>query len=353
MKKYLFSILFFVLALLIVSSCKDEVQEDDNETFPITYSMNYQAVFGKPWKVQLSSNQKTKEIQLFINDSLIKSWSGHEAKIEETFDLTKLGLGAKGVTIKATTTDGKEYAENQTIHILSDIEPVYAKAEIKALYPHNTEDFTQGLEIVDGVLFESTGDPDHKGATKVMRKDLKTGSVQKENQLDGNYFGEGITVLDNQVYQITWTSQKCFVYNATTLERNATSYTYTGEGWGLTNDGKQIIMSDGSERIFFRDPKTFRTTKTISVYDNKGPIKNLNEIEYVNGFIYANVWMTNKIVVIEASTGKVLKNIDCSEFEAKAKGNGDVLNGIAYDRSAHVFYLTGKYWPYLGQVEFK
>jgi glutamine cyclotransferase len=346
------SALLFVV-LISLTSCKNETSKDDDVVFPLTYSLNYQQTFGQPFKVSFSKGKDIREIELFLNDSLLKKWTSFSTTIEETFDISKLGLGAKAITIKVKDKSGNEFVENQTIHVLSNIEPEYLKAETVELFPHNPEDFTQGFEIVNGILYESTGDPDHKGATRVMRKELKTGKVLNETSLDGNYFGEGITVFNNLVYQITWTSQKCFTYNAETLEKKPTNYNYTGEGWGLTNDGKNIIMTDGSERIYFRDPSSFVVRKIISVYDNKGAIKNLNEIEYVDGLIYANVWMTNKIVVIDASTGKVLKNIDCSDFESKAKGSGDVLNGIAYDKQTKNFYLTGKYWSYVGRVEFK
>lgn len=352
-KKFTYASALLFMVLISLTSCKNEISKEDDLVFPITYSLNYQQVFGKPFQVSFSKTQGVNEITLLINDSLLKTWTNISGDIEDSFDLSRLGLGAKSVTIKTKDKEGNQAVENQTIHILSDIEPQYLTTETKEIYPHNSEDFTQGFEIVNGILYESTGDPDHKGATRVMRKELKTGKLLNEALLDGNYFGEGITVLNNLVYQITWTSQKCFTYNAETLEKKPVSYNYTGEGWGLTNDGKSIIMTDGSERIYFRDPSSFVVKKLISVYDNKGPIKNLNEIEYVDGLIYANVWMTNKIVVIDAQTGKVIKNIDCTEFEAKAKGNGDVLNGIAYDKQTKNFYLTGKYWPYLGRVEFK
>lgn len=342
------------LSLFFLFSCKEDTTIEDTEVFPIEYSMDYQTVIGKPWNITLLQTKDLQEIQLIVHDSLVKTWKNTSTdKINETLDIAWAGLGKKGVTIKIKDKEGNELSENQVIHVLSDVIPEELIAETKELYTHNIQDFTQGLEIVDGILYESTGDPDHKGATRILQKNITSGTTINEQPLEGNYFGEGITILNNQLFQITWTSQKCFIYDAKTLVRQAESFNYTGEGWGLTNDGTSIIMSDGSERIYFRDPKTFRVQKTISVCDNKGVVKNLNELEYVDGLIYANVWMTSKIVVFEATSGKVIKTIDCSEFEAKAKGGGDVLNGIAYNHTTNKFYLTGKYWPYLGLVEFK
>ena len=137
------------------------------------------------------------------------------------------------------------------------------------------------------------------------------------------------------------------------LEKRNETLSYTGEGWGLTNNGNQIIMSDGSERIYFRDPKTFQIKRIIQSYDNVGVVKNLNELEYFDGLIYANIWMTDKIVAIEPTTGKVLKTIDCADLAKEIRGNGDVLNGIAYDHDTKKIYLTGKYFPYLVEALFE
>ncbi len=345
----------YILSLLfLVFSCKDTTETPiEDASFPLPYSTSYQLVYGQALKISFEENKDINYVALFVDGSLLKEWKDVAGKVEDSLDISTFGMGAKSFTLKVKDKQGKIYEDYQTIHVLSDVVPEELKAAIVTMYPHNPKDFTQGLEIVNGSLYEATGDPDHIGATKVMQKDIKTGNVLNEVILEGNYFGEGITVLNNKLYQLTWTSQKCFVYDFPSLFKTETAFSYTGEGWGLTNDGSQIIMSDGSERIYFRDPVTFAVKKVIYVYDNAGKIKNLNELEYVDGLIYANVWMTNKIVVIEPSSGKVLKNIDCTEFARKAKGNGDVLNGIAYNEASKAFYLTGKYWPFIAEVVFK
>lgn len=342
------SLIFFIV------SCKDKNESlPEEKSFPLIYSATYQLMYGEVLKVSFEENKEINYVALFLDGELLKEWKNMSGNTEDSIDITAYGMGAKSFTLKAKDKEGRIYEEYQTIHVISDVVPEALNAEVLAMYPHNTKDFTQGLEIVDGFLYEGTGDPDHIGVTKVMQKDLKTGNVLNEVSLEGNYFGEGITILNDKLYQLTWTSQKCFVYEFPSLFKTGNSFTYTGEGWGLTNDGSQLIMSDGSERIYFRDPTTFAVKRIISVYDNKGKVKNLNELEYVDGLIYANVWMTYKIVVIDPASGKVLKNIDCTDFAKRAKGNGDVLNGIAYNEAEKAFYLTGKYWASLAKVVFK
>lgn len=353
MKKIISVSLIIGTLLFAVTGCKDSVDTDETtEEFPVGYSAKYQLTYGESFKIGFSKLEGISEVTVILEDSILQTWNNAPKISETSFDITSFGIGVKSLTIKVKDKSGKEFAENQTIRILSDIQPLAQTVKVISLYPHNTEDFTQGLEIVNGLLYEGTGDPNRMGATKVMQKQLKSGEVQKETALDAGYFGEGITILNNKLYQLTWTSQKCFVYDFPSLAKTDLSFSYTGEGWGLTNDGKYLIMSDGSERLYFRDPATFAIKKIIQVYDNAGPIKYLNELEYVDGIVYANVWMSNKIVAIEAETGKVLKSIDCMDLTLKAKGNGDVLNGIAFDHSAKKFYLTGKYWPQLAEVEF-
>jgi glutamine cyclotransferase len=170
--------------------------------------------------------------------------------------------------------------------------------------------------------------------------------------LDATYFGEGITIFGNAIYQLTWQEQKCFIYNKESLQLER-EVSYVGEGWGLCNDGKLLIMSNGTERLTFRNPKTFAVERTIEVYTHQGPVTNLNELEYADGLIYANVWMTNKVAVIDPMSGKVLAEIDATDLVLEGKQSGDVLNGIAYNPTTKKWYMTGKNWPKLFEVMFK
>lgn len=343
-------ITLFSLTLLLASCKSDADNSLDSASFPIEYTTNYQLVFGKPFEISLKSTQDIASVDLYLEDSLIKQWKGSDLK-SFSVDMTFLGIGNKRFRLVAKTKSGEEFTENQSIRILSDITPEIAIAKPIATFPHTESHFTQGLEIRNGFLYEGTGDPMRIGATKVMKKNLLTNEVLQETNLDASYFGEGITILADKIYQITWTSQTCFVYDLETLTRQEKSFTYSGEGWGLANDGKQLIMSDGSERITFRNPADFSIQRMIQVFDNAGPVKHLNELEYIEGFIYANVWMTSKIVVIEPATGRVVKTIDCSEIVSKYQGEGDVMNGIAYDKNTKKIYLTGKYWKNIISIE--
>lgn len=224
-----------------------------------------------------------------------------------------------------------------------------------AKYPHDSTAFTEGLEWHDGFLYEGTGDTEYKGVSKLAKVDLKTGkNIQKIN-LSKDYFGEGITILNNKIYQLTYKTEKAFVYNATTFTKEK-EFTYKGEGWGLTNDGKQLIMSNGSSDIVYRNPETFEITKTITVTNDYGPVSNINELEYINGFLFANVWTTNRIIKIDLATGKVVAEINFDDLLPKYapeidKSKIDVFNGIAYDSVGKRFFLTGKNYPALFEVK--
>ena len=223
------------------------------------------------------------------------------------------------------------------------------KAEILETFNHNSDYFTEGFEIHDGFIYEGTG---LNGKSAVRKWNLKTGEIIKSVDIDDKYFGEGITVFKDKIYQLTWTSGQCFVYDAKTF-KNIKTYKYFGEGWGLTNDGKNLIMSDGTNMLKIIDPDKFSTINTISVTDNNVPINNLNELEYIDGEVWANIWMQNKIAVINPENGNVVKWIDLSELLATLEPNekADVLNGIAFDKQSKKIYLTGKNWKNVFSVK--
>ncbi|MDE3235442.1 MAG: glutaminyl-peptide cyclotransferase [Bacteroidota bacterium] len=234
--------------------------------------------------------------------------------------------------------------------------PATMSYTITNIYPHNPESFTEGLEYHDGFLYESGGDPDYTGKSKLARVELKTGNEMQKINLAKEYFGEGVTLLNGKIYQLTYKEQKCFVYDAKTFKLLNT-FTYDGEGWGMTNDGKYIIMDNGSNNLYYRDPETFKEVKRIGVVDNNGGLSNINELEYVNGFIYANVWQSDKIVKIDPATGKVVAQADLTgilqkNINPKDIGTIDVLNGIAYDAKTKHFFITGKYWPRVFEIQF-
>lgn len=232
------------------------------------------------------------------------------------------------------------------------------RPSVTARYPHDRAAFTQGLQYLGGgQLIESTG---QVGESGVRRVELKTGRVQAQVPTPlATAFGEGVTVLGGVAYHLTWQSGLAFALDATTL-REQGRYRYRGEGWGLTHDGRQLIMSDGSSSLFWRDPKTFAVTRTLRVTDGGQPVKNLNELEYVQGSVYANVWLTDRIARIDPRTGRITAWLDVGaltqEASAAAARTGrpltfdDVPNGIAYVPERGTLLLTGKRWPTLFEV---
>ncbi len=219
--------------------------------------------------------------------------------------------------------------------------------QIVHVYPHDPSAYTQGLVYIDGRLYESTG---LNGSSSVRMVDLASGQVLQRYDLPTEYFGEGLTNWDGNLIQLTWTSGVGFVYDSFSFALRRTFH-YKREGWGLTHDAKAVILSDGSAVLRFLDPLSFREVRRISVSDEKGQsVLNLNELEYVRGEIYANVWQTDRIVRISPRTGKVLGWIDLRGLMEKPAGPDAVLNGIAYDAKGDRLFVTGKLWPKLFEV---
>jgi glutamine cyclotransferase len=215
-------------------------------------------------------------------------------------------------------------------------------------YPHDSRAFTQGLIIRDGVLYESTG---LNGRSTLRKVRLETGEVLQQVPVSRAYFAEGLTDWDGRLIQLTWTTHVGFVYDLSTLRREST-FSYTGEGWGLTHDAHTLIMSDGTSRLRRLTPDTFREVGTIDVRDAGRPVQNLNELEFVRGEIYANVWQTDRICRIDPSTGRVTGWIDLAGLLSPAERPGtDVLNGIAYDAAHDRLFVTGKNWPRLFEIQ--
>ena len=216
-------------------------------------------------------------------------------------------------------------------------------------YPHDPRAFTQGLVFADGILYEGTG---IRGQSSLRKVDLKTGNILRARQLPAHFFGEGITIYGNRVIQLTWRAKVGFVYDRQTFQLLDT-FNYPTEGWGITHDGKSLIMSDGTSTLYFLDPQTFQQVNRLEVHTRDGPVSRLNELEYVHGEIYANVWKTDRIAKISPETGEVVGWIDL-EGLLRPEGRNrriDVLNGIAYDVKNDRLFVTGKLWPKLFEIE--
>jgi glutaminyl-peptide cyclotransferase len=226
--------------------------------------------------------------------------------------------------------------------------PEYGYQVIHA-YPHDPNAFTQGLEFRAGFLYEGTG---LKGRSSVRKVQLETGKVLQQIDIDAQYFGEGITVLNQQIIELTWQSETGFVYDQPSFRRLRT-FNYSGEGWGLANDGQRIYMSDGSAQIRIWNPGTLQEERHITVHDRGKPVTNVNELEWVRGEIYANIWQKDVIARISPADGRVLGWIDLTGIlnAAERTGSEDVLNGIAYDVLGNRLFVTGKQWPKLFEIK--
>jgi glutamine cyclotransferase len=244
-----------------------------------------------------------------------------------------------GVAVVACSPD-KPKQENAS-------DPLKLNYAIRSMWPHDPEAFTQGLLIHNGELFESTG---QFGTSWIGIVDINTGKVDKKVILDKQYFGEGIAILNNKIFQLTWQNKVGFVYDLKTYKKlkDFRFDSFAKEGWGLTHDNVNLIMSDGTNNLHYLDTVTLEVVKSVKVTDDNGPVKNLNELEYIEGFVFANVWQTNLILKIDPNTGKVVGRIDLSKLASdarKASPQVDVLNGIAWHPETKSVLVTGKNWP--------
>jgi len=281
--------------------------------------------------------------------------------------LAEAGLNPEGILEIRHTTSGEKtgqsslrlrvflrggISENQSrqLTFLSDIVPLNYSYRVVREYAHDPTAYTQGLQYADGWLYEGTG---NYGASSLRRVELETGKVVKIRDMDQSLFGEGITVFGERIYQLTYKSQVGFIYDKSSFEEIQKVYYQNNEGWGLTHNGKELIMSDGTHVIYFLDPEMFTIIRQLEVYHNEGKADSLNELEYINGKIWANRYYTDEIVIIDPETGKVEGRINLKGIlkTTERKPNTDVLNGIAWDQEGDRLFVTGKRWPKLFEIQ--
>jgi glutamine cyclotransferase len=281
------------------------------------------------------NNKKKPEINISNNSFIIK-----------TSDLQVGNCNIKASVYKEKNIIDESYLQ---INLLSDIEAINYKAKIINKYNHDPKAYTQGLFIDNGILYEGTG---QYGASTLRKVELETGKLIESLKIAQKYFGEGITAFDNKIIQLTWRSRIGFIYNKENFEL-INKVQYPTEGWGITFDGDKLFMSDGSSTLHILNPEYFYKIGDLTVCDNSSKIKMLNELEYINGNIYANIWQTDFIVIINPKNGKVIGKIDCSNLvPEKYKNEVDlVLNGIAYDKINDRLFVTGKMWDVLYEIK--
>ncbi len=243
---------------------------------------------------------------------------------------------------------GKKETHYSKVIVLPTQAPTEYSYEVINTFPHNTGDYTQGLLIADGFLFESTG---QNGSSSLFKKSIESGEVLEQTNLADDIFGEGLALLNDQFYHLTYHAEECFVYNKSFEQVN--SFSYEGEGWGLTSNNGNLLMTNGSNKIFVRDPSTFTIIDELEAYDVDGKVDAINELEMINGVLYANVYQEDYIVGIDPETGAVIEKIDMTGLlDANETAGVDVLNGIAYDEQNDRIFVTGKLWPKLFEVKF-
>jgi len=273
-------------------------------------------------------------VAAFIGNNL--KWNSSDSK-----------MGVRSLRILAYS-GKKTSSEVVSVKLLPKDAPKQLSCKVKKVYPHDIGAYTQGLVFHEGAFLEGTG---QMGESNLRRVELNTGKVLQQFSIPSDVFGEGITIYGNKIYQITWRSNVCFVYDIKTFSL-LNKFSYPTEGWGITTVDKQLVMSDGSNVLYFMDPEYFTEKSRLEVYDNQGPVHYLNELEYIDGYIWANVYMTDRIVKIDPKTGAIVADVICSNLlkPSDKKGNAEVLNGIAYDAKTGRVFVTGKYWPKLFEV---
>jgi len=341
-------LLFSLLIGLFCLACQPAKKTDHPTETPtepaITALFKTTYILGDTISIQLSQPLTNVTVTADSNSAAVIQQTDNTLLVSSAAST----IGLHQLIVNGVTATKKSVADTLNVELWSDIIPATRQFSVLKTFPHQSGSFTQGLEFYKGNLYESTG---LNGQSKLMQVDLKTGSILKSTALPNQFFGEGITIVDNKIYQLTWTSGQCFRYTMDFVPDK--TLTYHTQGWGLTHHDQTLILSDGTNKLYFLTPD-FQIKGQISVYDHKGPIMNLNELEYVDGYVYANIWQTNRIVQIDVTSGKVVGNLNMEAIlPAGVDTKEHVLNGIAFQPQENAFYITGKNWPTLTKIQLK
>lgn len=354
-----FKILPVLFLTLFFTGCKEEKEDETNEFEPYLSTVvkpgsNEPLVKGQkiPFYITLKKGHKTfSALKAYINGKPV--YSSTTFKDAYTFEAPTDSVALGLVKVKIDVEFGEQNSENYNydVLLLSEKVPTSYGYEVVDKYTHDKNAYTQGLYFENGFMYEGTG---LEGKSELRYVDFKQNKIIRSKKLDQIYFGEGVAVVGDKIYQLTYRSQKGFVYQKNSFEL-IKEFNYSSEGWGLTYDGKSLIRSDGSHQLHYYNPETLEFEKTLQVVDNKGLVLMLNELEWINGEIWANIYTTDYIVRINPQSGEVVGRIDLSGLltEVEQMQGVDVLNGIAFDESSGKIYVTGKLWPWLFSIKLK
>ncbi|GFD79370.1 glutaminyl-peptide cyclotransferase [Tenacibaculum sp. SSH1-16] len=339
-----YKLLSLGLTTLLITSCSET-----NYKFKLNTTKKTTLGEKAAIKFEQLKGEQIDSVHLYVNNKRVNT---NETSV--TINTADFGVGKHAVTALAFYPN-KSKKLNNSIEILAKEAPAVYSYKIVNIYPHDKGAYTQGLEYKNGYLYESTG---RNGESTLRKVELETGKVLQKIDLDEKYFGEGMTIFNNKIYWLTWHARKGFIYDFETFKQlGSFNYTNSNQGWGLTHNGSELIKTDGSNKIWFLDANNQQEKRSVQVYTNKYPVDNLNEIELINGKIYANKWQQNSIVIINPETGVVegVANLnglrDIVAKDQTLETQDDVLNGIAYDSENNRLFVTGKHWGKLFEIE--
>ena len=338
----LYKSLTIIFLTVLITSCGADISEIKTDLSITTNAKNDALTLGENIEFNLSNpkNHAIENISFSLNGNTITSGT----------KLDNLKLGTHDLVANFSVGD-EQGSISKSITLLNNQTPKIYSYTIINEYPHDMSSYTQGLEFYNGELYEGTG---QYRESKLRKVDYKTGEVFKNIDLADEYFGEGITVMNDKIYQLTWKKGTGFVYDVNSFEKTGSfKYGNSLEGWGICNDGNKLYKSDGTEKIWTLNPDTLVEEGYIQAYHNKGKVVELNELEWVNGKIYANRWNKNGVAIINPENGAVEGVIDFTPLKNSVKQHAklDVLNGIAYNTETNTLFVTGKYWDKLFEVE--